>query len=66
VLFFVGEDAAWIAFAFVVFRFFDIVKPPPIRELDAALKNGLGVMVDDLVAAGFTLIVLAVVKRLVG
>ena len=46
------------ALAFVVFRFFDIVKPPPIGYLDARLKNGWGVMVDDLVAAGFSLIVL--------
>jgi len=66
VLFFVGDRLGWIVLAFVVFRFFDIVKPPPIRQLDAALKNGFGVMVDDLVAAGFTLIVLAVVKRLLG
>jgi phosphatidylglycerophosphatase A len=66
VLFFVGDGLVWILLAFGVFRFFDIVKPPPIRQLDAALKNGFGVMVDDLVAAGFTLIVLAVVKRLVG
>ena len=37
-----------IAFAFLLFRFFDIVKPPPIRQLDAALKNGFGVMLDDI------------------
>ena len=66
VLYFVGADGVRIAVAFVVFRFFDIVKPPPIRQLDAALKNGFGVMVDDLVAAGYTLLVLALVKRLVG
>lgn len=66
VLYFVGADGVRIAAAFVVFRFFDIVKPPPIRQLDAALKNGFGVMVDDLVAAGYTLLVLALAKRLVG
>ena len=66
VLYFVGADGVRIAVAFVVFRFFDIFKPPPIRQLDTALKNGFGVMVDDLVAAGYTLLVLAVVKRLVG
>ncbi len=32
VLFFVGDDGVRVAFAFLVFRFFDIVKPPPIRR----------------------------------
>jgi len=59
VLYFVGDDALRVAFAFVVFRLFDIVKPPPIRRLEAALKNGVGVMVDDLLAAAYTLVVLA-------
>ena len=66
VLYFVGGEGVRIAVAFVVFRFFDIVKPPPIRQLDAALKNGLGVMVDDLAAAGYTLLVLALAKRFIG
>jgi phosphatidylglycerophosphatase A len=66
VLFFVGDDLMHIAFAFLVFRVFDIVKPPPIRQLDAAMKNGAGVMLDDLVAAGYTLLALAVWQRLFG
>jgi len=66
VLYFVGDDAVRIAFAFLLFRIFDIVKPPPIRQLDAALKNGVGVMVDDLLAAGYTLIVLALWQRAFG
>jgi phosphatidylglycerophosphatase A len=66
VLYFVGGRALAIAAAFAVFRFFDIVKPPPIRELDGKLKNGFGVMADDLVAAGYTLVVLAVGHRLLG
>lgn len=36
---------------FLIFRFFDIVKPPPIRQLDKKVPGGFGVMVDD-VAAG--------------
>jgi phosphatidylglycerophosphatase A len=64
VLCFVGGDPAAIVVAFLLFRFFDIVKPPPIRQLDAALKNGFGVMVDDLAAAGYTLIVLVLIQRL--
>jgi len=42
--------AGWIV-AFVLFRLFDIWKPFPIRQFDAKLKNGFGVMFDDLLAA---------------
>jgi phosphatidylglycerophosphatase A len=66
VLFFAGGDALRDAIAFGVFRLFDIVKPPPIRQVDAALKNGAGVMADDFLAAGYTLLVLAVGRRLLG
>ena len=52
--------------AFVLFRFFDIVKPPPIRQVDAAVKNGAGVMLDDLVAAGYALLVFAIGQRVLG
>jgi len=37
--------------AFVLFRLFDVAKPTPIRQLDAWVKGGWGVMLDDLVAA---------------
>ena len=66
VLYFVGSDPLRQAFAFLLFRIFDIAKPPPIRQVDAALKNGVGVMVDDLLAAAYTLFVFALVVRLVG
>jgi phosphatidylglycerophosphatase A len=55
-----------MAAAFVLFRFFDIVKPPPIRWLEVRLKNGAGVMADDLMAAFYTLLLLAVGVRLWG
>ena len=42
--------AGWIV-AFLLFRLFDIWKPFPIRQFDANLKNGFGVMFDDLLAA---------------
>jgi len=45
--------------AFGLFRFFDIVKPWPIRDLDHRLGGGLGIMLDDLVAALYALILLA-------
>jgi phosphatidylglycerophosphatase A len=54
----------WQVAAFLLFRFFDVVKPPPIRQVDRALKGGFGVMLDDVVAAFYTLLVLAAVKWL--
>jgi phosphatidylglycerophosphatase A len=40
-----------VVLGFVIFRFLDIVKPPPIRQFDRKVPGGLGVMLDD-VAAG--------------
>jgi len=54
----------WQALAFLIFRLFDILKPPPIRYYERAFKNGFGVMLDDLIAALYTLLVLAAVKTL--
>ncbi len=48
----------------VLFRVFDIAKPPPIRALDRRFKHGIGVMADDIVAAFYTLVVMAIVMRL--
>ena len=44
--------------AFVLFRVMDIVKPWPIRDLDHRLKGGLGIMLDDLAAALYAIILL--------
>jgi phosphatidylglycerophosphatase A len=54
----------WQAIAFVLFRFFDIFKPPPIRQIDRLWKNAVGVMADDLIAALYTLLVIALLVRL--
>ncbi len=48
---------------FVLFRFFDVVKPAPIRTIDRLSKDGWGVMLDDLVAAAYTLLACAVLLR---
>ena len=63
VLYFIPPQPMWQAFAFLLFRFFDIVKPPPIRRLDQKIKNGFGVMLDDVVAAFYALLCLAVAQR---
>ncbi len=48
----------WWLIAFVLFRLFDIWKPFPIRQCDAKLKGGFGVMFDDLLAAVYAMIAL--------
>jgi phosphatidylglycerophosphatase A len=58
--------AGWLASAFVLFRAFDILKPFPIRALERRLPGGWGVMADDLAAAAYTLIVLALAKAAIG
>ena len=64
VLAIVPRHLGWQAAAFVLFRFFDIAKPPPIRWLESRMHGGFGVMFDDILAAGYTLLVLAVANRL--
>lgn len=54
----------WWTFAFFAFRFFDVLKPPPIRQIDRTIKGGFGVMFDDIVAAFYTVFLMALVKRL--
>ena len=55
----------WMAAAaFLLFRLFDIAKPAPIKRIDARIKNGFGVMIDDAVAAFYTLLVIAVYWRI--
>lgn len=66
VLFFiVPKTLPWQALAFLLFRLFDIFKPPPIRYYERTFKNGFGVMLDDLVAAFYTLLVFAIAKTLI-
>jgi len=64
VLFFVGGEPLRQLIAFLLFRAFDIWKPPPIRQLDAAWKSGAGVMADDVIAAVYTLLVFMIGVRL--
>ena len=48
----------WMLAGFVLFRFFDIVKPWPIRWVDKRLHGGFGIMLDDVLAGIFALIAL--------
>jgi phosphatidylglycerophosphatase A len=60
------RELGWQAAGFVLFRAFDIVKPAPIRWFERRFHGGFGVMFDDLLAAGYTLLVLALLKRVLG
>jgi len=45
--------------AFFLFRVLDVLKPPPIRQVDRTVKGGFGVMLDDVVAAFLTVLAFA-------
>jgi phosphatidylglycerophosphatase A len=66
VLWLVPSGLGMQALAFVLFRVFDIAKPPPIRRLEHQVPGGWGVMVDDLMAAAYTLLVMALWVRCIG
>ncbi len=66
VLFFTPAGFFWQASAFLLFRFFDILKPPPIAYYDRMLRGGFGVMFDDLLAAFYALLCLALIKSFLG
>lgn len=55
---FVPFSWPWWAGAFALFRFFDIVKPWPIRQVEKRFGGGLGIMLDDIVAALYAMLVL--------
>jgi len=52
----------WILTAFALFRFFDILKPFPIRYFDERLESGFGIMVDDVLAAIYAVIVVFAIQ----
>ena len=55
----------WILAGFVLFRVFDILKPWPIRWADRQVPGGIGVMLDDILAALYAWIILQVVVWLI-
>jgi len=56
----------WALAGFVVFRYFDIAKPWPIRQLDHGVKGGFGIMVDDIMAAVWGALVLLAIMFVLG
>lgn len=54
-----GDNLLWQGISFALFRFYDIKKPWPASHYDRQVKNGYGVMMDDVIAALYTVITLA-------
>ena len=53
----------WMLLGFLLFRLFDILKPWPIRNIDRQLGGGLGIMLDDQLAALYALVVMLLFER---
>jgi len=60
----VSHEPIWIAVAFLLFRIADIWKPWPIRDVDHRLAGGLGIMLDDVLAAFYAALVTSFMQRL--
>ena len=60
-MFMVPKDWLWILIGFILFRVFDILKPWPISVIDSRVKGGLGIMLDDVIAAFFSLAIIQTV-----
>ena len=60
----VPKTVPLIIIGFFLFRFFDILKPFPIRRLEKGLKGGYGVVLDDVVAGVYANIILHLIGRI--
>lgn len=66
VLAFTPADWRWWLAALVLFRIFDIMKPWPIKWVDRRVAGGFGIMLDDVMAAGYAVVVLRLLVWIVG
>ncbi len=60
----VPQTFFYLLAAFLLFRFFDILKPPPIRWMERNLPGGAGIVADDLMAGVYTNLALQIWMRL--
>ncbi len=59
------DPLAW-ALAFLLFRIFDIWKPWPVRWVDQHVEGGFGIMLDDVLAAGYAVLALSALPAIAG
>ena len=62
---FINHDFISLVFAFLFFRFFDIVKPWPISWVDKNIKNEPGILIDDLLAGLFAGILMLTISKII-
>jgi phosphatidylglycerophosphatase A len=62
----VGSFLLFVCISFVLFRFFDIIKPYPINKIDKNIKNGFGVMLDDVIAGIYSSVILLIIGVFIG
>ncbi len=60
-LYFTPRRILPLVITFILFRLFDIIKPPPIRRLEK-LSGGWGIMLDDLLAAVYTTLIVVLIQ----
>ncbi len=63
-MFLVPVTPVFIVTGFLLFRLFDILKPWPISLVDKSVKGGVGIMLDDLIAALFSLLIIQIIVYL--
>lgn len=64
-MFLISPSLRNIILGFLLFRIFDIVKPPPIKRLER-LRGGFGIVSDDVMAGIYANLILQVVIRVIG
>jgi len=63
---FLPADPYWAIAAFLIFRFFDIVKPFPIGAVDRKFKNAFGILLDDMIASAYSIGLIILGRNLLG
>jgi phosphatidylglycerophosphatase A len=58
---------AWLTLGagFCLFRFFDVLKPPPIKKIEGITRGGLGIVLDDLLAGVYALVCVGVIVYII-
>jgi hypothetical protein len=59
-----ANDHLLVVLGFLFFRIFDILKPPPVRNIERAAPGGLGIVLDDVAAGVYANLSLRIVARL--
>ena len=60
-----GDFILYTFISFILFRIFDIAKPYPIGKIDKNMKNGFGVILDDIVAGIYSIVTLSIIISLI-